>query len=204
MELDQLTDIWKNTDKESEKLEINKSLFKEVGMSKIKSNLMEYRLENTIELIVNSLFIIFLVYFMVNHFTVAKFFVPALLLWISAVASIVLSGYKIYWFQSIDAKNSIIKTQKAIERIKFFDRLDTNTLMIVIPVFSLAILIVLAKGLLGIDLYAIGNWMVHYFFGSMIVGIIITVLLRLFPDKNLKKASDFLKEIKSLDTNENK
>ncbi|MBT8196399.1 MAG: hypothetical protein KJO64_08215, partial [Bacteroidia bacterium] len=149
MELDQLTDIWKNTDKESEKLEINKSLFKEVGMSKIKSNLMEYRLENTIELIVNSLFIIFLVYFMVNHFTVAKFFVPALLLWISAVASIVLSGYKIYWFQSIDAKNSIIKTQKAIERIKFFDRLDTNSLMIVIPVFSLAILIVLAKGLLG-------------------------------------------------------
>lgn len=200
MELNELVDIWKSTDTQLEdNLKINKKLLKEVSISKIKSYLIEFKLGNIIEIIVNSVFMIFLMSFIVDHFLFFKFSIPAVALYIIVTGSLGLNVYKMVLYYKINAESSVIQTQKNIERLKFFDILDKNSLYIIIPIFSTAFLIVMAKAILNYDLYQLGNWLIMFTAGSFVVALIVVFLLKKFPDKNLQKAAAFLTEVKEME-----
>lgn len=202
MELHELTSIWKGSDELSEQVKINRKLIKEISMNKIKSQLIEFKIENILELIANILFIIFLVNFIANQYTNLMFCIPAIILFVIAISSLVISGYKLHWFQQINSKYSVLHTQKAIEKLAYFERMDANSLFIIIPVFSLAGMIVAAKAFFEFNLYSLGDLLIYYFVGSLIVGLIIGIIIRIFPEENLKNAKSFLKEINNIE-NEN-
>jgi hypothetical protein len=110
------------------------------------------------------------------------------------------SIYKLWLYYSINLNYSVLQTQKTIERLKYYERLDKNLLYAVIPVFSTAFLIVMAKAVLNFDLYVLGGWLMVYTGGSFIVGFVVVFILKKFPNKGMQKALMFLIEIKELET----
>jgi len=129
-----------------------------------------------------------------------KYVIPALFLFGVVVGGFVFSIYKLYLSYSINLNHSILETQKNIEKLRYFERLDRNLLYVLIPLFSIAFLIVMAKAILNFDLYVFGIWMIIFTGQSFIVALIIVFFLKKFPDKNLQKALKFLREIKDLES----
>jgi len=200
MELNELISIWQSGDAQLENsLKINKKLLKEVSISKIKSYLVEFKLSNIIEIFVNSVFMIFLMNFIVNHFLVLKYLIPSVVLYIIIAGSLGLNIYKLVLFYRINVESSVIQTQKNIERLKFFEILDKNALYIIIPIFSTAFLIVMAKAILNFDLYQFGNWLIIFTAGSFVIALVIVFVLKKFPNRNLQKAATFLKEVTDME-----
>lgn len=200
MNFDELEDMWKDGDKELEQnIHINQAQINNKTMKKIRSNLTETRWESVFELVLNIPFFFFLKTYCYNHLLEPKFLIPGFFLFMLAISAIVFCTYKLYVISRINSKFSIIKSQRNLALIDYFTRLEINALFFLIPTFSLAFLIVFAKGMLHVDLYAIfGFYMIPYFGGSVVVGAIIVLLMKIFPDKKLQQAIHFLKDLKEV------
>ena len=204
MEFDELTHIWNDLDKQLESnLKVNQRLLKEVSIRKIKSFLSEVKFNAIFEIIANSLFTVFLLRFIVANFPNIKFLIPAIFLLGMMVLGMVLNVYRLSLMARIKPSNPVVNTQKILEQIRLYERQEINLLFVAIPIFSLAFIIVAAKALLGLDLYLLlGKWLLTYLAGSFIVGLIIVLFLKRFPDRNLQKALQFLGEIREFESNE--
>lgn len=200
MNFEELSNIWKDSDESLEKnLTVNKTLFKEVSMMKIKSSLKETMLETYIEIACYVPFIGFLIDFLGGHLGIVRFAVPALFLLLVSYVSLVFCGFKMWIYYSINAKASVLTTQKNLARLQYYNRLDTNLLYILIPLFAVAFMIVVIKAAIGLDLYIFSSMLIQFALGSFVVGVIIVFFLKRFPDKELKKANAFLKEIREME-----
>ncbi len=203
MEYQDIISIWNSSDKELENIvKINKVLLKETSMKKIKSQLYEIKWSSIIEIFVNSIFLIFLVGFIVSHFMAIEYSIPAGILTVITVFSLVYSGYKLSLFNKIDSGYSVLETQRTMERLKYYERFDKNILLLIIPLFSPVFLIVMAKVLFDFNLYSLGNWLILYTLGSVIIAVVVVFMLKKFPNKNLQKSISFLQEIDEIEKNE--
>ena len=200
MDLQELQTIWNSPNKELDtSIKINKTLFKEVSIRQVRSNLAEFKFSNLFELVANLIFFVLLTGFFIDNYTLAKFSVPAAFLILLSLSSIIFNGYQLYLYSRIDSRFSIIETQRTIERLKYYERLDTNILMVIIPLFASAFLIVAAKAFINFDLYSLGNVLIQFTAGSIVVAAIIVFFLRKFPNKHLQESISFLKEIKEIE-----
>lgn len=199
MNLQELSNIWNSTDNEQEKnIHINKTLFKEVSMNKIQSSLKEIKWTSFIEIAVNIPFLFFLWNFIVQHYATWKFLIPALALLFFTFYSLGFIGYKLFLFYSIDAKASVLQTQKNIAKLKYCEQMEVHSLYVIIPLFYVVFLIVFAKALANFDLYQLGNWLILQGIGGFVVSLIVVFFLKKFPNKHLQESIDFLEEIKEM------
>ncbi|RLD84186.1 MAG: hypothetical protein DRJ07_05355 [Bacteroidetes bacterium] len=200
MELQDLTSIWNMSDDSlSNNLKVNKDLFKEVSVSKIKSHLYEIKWSAIFEIVVNILFFNYLLGFIIKHYTDLNLLIPAVILQVIFILSIILKIYNLRLFYSINSQNSIVETQKSLARLMYLQLLDTKTLYFVIPVFSTAFLIVMTKAVLNLNLYFLDSWLIYNTIGSFFVGIVIVFLFKKYPSKNLQNAITFLDELKEIE-----
>jgi len=196
MELHELKNIWNGADNKMESaLKINKSLFMEVSINRIKSNLTSLRWTSYFEIIFNLLFLIYIINFSISHFSEIKFLVPALLLIAFSVYNLVFSYNKLSLHFSINAETPVLYTQKKLEKLKLLELREKQMLLYIIPLFSSIFLIVGAKAFLDIDLYRYLIWLIAQTAASVVIAIIIVFMLKKFPDKNLQKTISFLNEI---------
>ena len=196
MELHELTQLWNNADKTLEnKLKINKKLFREVSITKVKSHLIKFKWTAIAEFFANTIFLFFLLDFTANNFQL-KYAIPAILLILLMIGGIILSSYKLSLYYKIDVKAPVIRAQKTMERLKYYELLEKNMLYVIIPVFSGAFLIVLAKLILNYDLYEMGPWLISQIAGSFFIALIVVFLLKRYPDKDLQKVTAFYKELR--------
>jgi len=79
------------------------------------------------------------------------------------------------------------------------ERVDTYSLLAIIPLFTGPFLIVMAKHFLGLDLYLFEENFLPFFLMNCGVAIIIVSLLRLFPDKRLKESQEILNSISQME-----
>ena len=197
MELNELTQIWKSSDNLLDKtITVNKNMLKEVTANSVKSNLSEIKWNCIIELILNYYFLDSLLGFISSEYPDLKFVIPGIILLIFSAFGIALAVYKLILYYSINAKSNVIEAQKFAERLRYCELMEINTLYVIIPMFSVAILIVAAKAFPGVDLYTESNFLISYTRGSFIIGLIIIYLLKKFPNKKLQDTINFLKEIK--------
>ena len=198
MKLEELSGIWNSTDMELEKsIKINKQLVKELGLAKVKSRLYEIKWTSIIEIGVNAIFLSFLTGFIFDHFSDFKFSIPAFILLVVTVVSLIIEIYKLTLFYTLDAKSAVIEAQKKLTRLKKLEILDIYSLYIIIPLFSAPFLIVSAKAFLHLSLYAFDmTWLIYYTIGSVVVAVIIIFFLKRYPDKNLSASIAFLHELK--------
>lgn len=194
-----LENIWDDSNEQlDQELTINKASINQLDMKKVQANLSETKWENLIELGVNILFVGFFKDFCLNHLSTPKFLIPGTFMLIMSVLAILLCSYKLYLLSKINRAYPILKAQRNIALVQYFNRIEINTLFILIPVFSLAFIIVGAKGTIGLDLYAINFPFFSYLAGSFMVGLIIVILMKLFPDKKLKETINYLSELKEI------
>jgi hypothetical protein len=196
MELQELQNIWNGTDSKLESaVKINKSLFMEVSMNRIKTNLTTLRWTSFFEIVVNFLFLFFVVDFTALYVSELKFLIPGLLLFAFSIYSIIFSINKLVLHYGINAQTPVFQTQKKLEKLKFLELREKRLLYIFIPLLSPVFLIVGAKFILNLNLYNYMNWLIAQTAGSIVIAIIIVFVLKKFPDKNIEKSIAFLSEI---------
>lgn len=196
MELHELSTIWNGTDSKLEnKVQINKSLFLEVSMNRIKTNLNSLRWTGYFEIIVNFLFLLFVVNFILSNLSELKFLIPGLILFAFSVYSIIFNIKILVLHYGINAQTPVLQTQLKLEKLKLLETRETQLLYVFIPLLSPVFLIVGAKFILNFDLYNYMNWLIAQTAGSILIAAIIVFLLKKFPDRNLEKSIAFIKEI---------
>jgi|GEM_PF-1069480 hypothetical protein len=194
----ELINIWNEQDNNLEKsIAVNQHLLKTVTMDKIKSMLTIFRRTNIFELIVNFIFLFWLVNFIKIHLESMVFLIASAILYLLMLASIVYNIYNLYLVKSITYDTSIVETQQKIERMKLYKKYSINALYVLIPITSVPFILVLAKGFLNIDLYQILGVTYLWIFtlGSLIIALSVVWFIKQFPDEEMEKTNSFLSEI---------
>lgn len=197
MEFKELSQIWQNADTQQDNaIQINHQLIREVGFIRIRSNLGEIKWASVTEILIELIFSFFLVGFYVNHLTDPAFFIPAAMIFGLMIFNLVFESYRLHLYYSIRNDLPLLETQKKLTRLKKLEIFDTYSLLAIIPVFSLPMIIVLAKGLANWNLYQYGtDWMMGFFIGSIVIAVVLVILLRLFPNKKLREAMSFVESL---------
>ena len=198
MEFEELSNIWNKSDLElEESVEFNKELVKRVGVNKIKSGLYEIKWEAIIEIVVGIFFFKFLGGFIFEHFTEIKFLIPALFLFNLTLFGVLTEGFRLYLYYSISPNDPVLKVQQKLARLRYMEFVEIYSLLVIIPLFSAPFFIVIAKAFLHISLYEFNlSWLISYTAGSVVIALILVIVLRLFPNKNLTNAIAFMKDLK--------
>jgi hypothetical protein len=198
MEFKELTEIWKHSEMHiDEAVKINHCLIKEVGLSKVKSNLKEIKWSSVFEIIVEILFSGFLINFLINHQGQPAITIPGSLLLGLTIFNLAFETYRLTLYYSLRADCPVLKAQKKLSLLKKLEIFDLYSLLVIIPVFALPFLIILAKALLNWDLYQFGTgWMIQFSMGSVAIAIILVLILRKYPNKKLREAIKFIKELR--------
>ena len=202
MELDELKDLWQHYDETLDpQVQINRRLLKEVSIRKVHSHLIEFKSTAIIELVANFLFSIFLMQFIAGHWGLLKFTLPAAALLLLMLSGMAWSIYLLSLMSRVKAELPVIQAQHIVGRLRLYEYWETKALYVIIPVFSGAFLIVLAKALVGVDIYAlVGSWLISFVAGSLAVAVIIVWFLQRFPDERLRRAERFLEEISAFES----
>lgn len=202
MNFQELADSWNEDNQDLEQnITINPSSINNINMKKVTANLTETRWENLIELGVNLCFLNFFKTFFINHYHISKFLIPGAFMLGLCLFAIIFCTYKLFLISRINRNHPILKAQRNLALIQYFNRLEINSLCFLIPTFSLAFIIVAAKGVIGLDLYAIGFPFIPYLLGSFVVGVIIILFIKIFPDKKLQDTIIYLQELKNFGKN---
>ena len=129
MNFNEIEDLWADTDEELEKkIIINQPVFNTKNMKKIKSNLVETRWDILLELAFNIPFLGMLQDFCYSHLYQPKFLVPGLFLLLLTILTIIFTSYKLFLLSRINRNYPIIKTQRNLTLIQYFNRLEINSL----------------------------------------------------------------------------
>ncbi len=203
MNLNEIATLWEDANKGlEEQLKINRTLFKEVSVNKLRSQLREIKWTQYFEIIFNFLFLIFLIGFTIDHLLLFKYSIPSATLLGLMFYGFGMNANFLRLYYRIDVRSSVLQTQRIVEKLKYYQVLKTNLLYVIIPLFSVPFLIVLAKALFDFDVYVLGNWLIYYTAGSFIIAMIVVFFLKRFPDKNLEKVQSFLREIREFENDE--
>ncbi|MGI9543043.1 MAG: hypothetical protein ACR2MX_07265 [Cyclobacteriaceae bacterium] len=201
MELQELVGMWNEQDQKLEgNIQLNRQLLKKVSLDKVKSLLSEFTLESILEAALNAFFFWIILQFVWAQWPVIKFVVPGIILLVTTFLSFLGNMYELVSLASIGYESSVVEAQKKIERLRFYQRIDRNSLYVIIPLFSLFFPIWFAWAFLGLDLFDIlGIGWVYHFIGSLGIAAIIVWFLKRFPDRKMAKAIKFLEEIKKFE-----
>lgn len=193
MELQEIGNLWKSLS--NDQVVVNRQVIKEITFQKVKAVLHPFKVELLFEMIVDVLFIFFLMDFISDHMGQVQFLIPAGILFMVTIASLVLVVSQILLYYGIHADEPVVKAQEKITKLQYWERVEANSLMIIIPLYSAPIVIVLAKAFLHLNLYLLGDWIFSYTVGSLLVGLIVVYFIRKFPSKKLKEISLFLNDL---------
>ena len=180
MSFEELSGIWNSQNIQLEKsLQINKELVRTIGLAKVKSGLRDLKWRAIIGIPLTLYWLSFLGGFMIDNFFEFEFLFPAILLLALSLYNLVFEIYRFNLFYTIDSKSSVIEAQKKLVSLKKLEIMDIHSLLIIIPLFSGPFLIVFAKAILNLNLYAFDtNWLVSYTAGSVLIAAVIVFVLK--------------------------
>lgn len=204
MNLEELADIWNENSKTPPSIEVNEQLLKEASYRKIRISLREIKWTSVIEIVVTYVWLKFLAAFLLAHYATPRFSLPALILLFIAICGLILEVCKLYFSTTINHQHSIVDAQKKLERLRLLEVIDNNSLLLFIPLFLAPFLIVFAKGIIGFDLYLLGistQTIILGTAGTFIVALIMVILLNLFPNKDIRRSLNFIKELRRIEDN---
>ncbi len=200
MNIQELTNLWNAGESSDQDLvTLNRKLLKSVTIYEVKSMLGELKWSWIIELVINALFFPFILQFIVGHYQSFEFFIPGIIVLLVNVSGILICIYKIRTYLGISPQFPVWEMQLKLTRLKYIETIEVNSLFVIIPVFSAPILIVLAQGLFGFNLYLLGDWIINYTLGSVVVGVIVVLIIKKYPSKKLENAIALFRDIKEIE-----
>lgn len=198
----ELINIWNEQDTNLEKsITVNQQLLKTVTLEKVKSMLTLFRRTQIFELIMNFLFLFWLIKFIRNDVDSTVLIISTAVLFALMLASIIVNIYNLYLAKSITYDTSIVDAQRKIEQLKLSEKRSVNALYVIIPLVPIPFLLVFAKAFAGIDLYEIldKTYLLSFTLGSFLIGLIVVWFVKKFPNEEMKNANTFLNEIKQFE-----
>lgn len=200
MKFEELTEIWNSTDQNLEKsVQINHELVKELGLRKVKSHLSEIKWTAIFEIVTEFILAVILIEFIAGHLSEIRFVIPAVVLLIFTLFSLIVEIIKLSLFLRIDSNSSVVESQKKLIGLKFYEMLDINSLFVIVPFFSAPFLIVFARLLFDLNLYEFDvlKLTLYTITGGFFVALIIVYFLKKSgASKKLNESIGFLNELK--------
>lgn len=200
MKFEELTEIWNSTDQNLEKsVQINHELVKELGLRKVKSHLSEIKWTAIFEIVTEFILAVILIEFIAGHLSEIRFVIPAVVLLIFTLFSLIVEVIKLSLFLRIDSNSSVVESQKKLIGLKFYEMLDINSLFVIVPFFSAPFLIVFARLLFDLNLYEFDvlKLTLYTITGGFFVALIIVYFLKKSgASKKLNESIGFLNELK--------
>lgn len=182
MNFDDIKNQWSAFDKKLDNsIKLNTLLLKEVSLNKTNSYLRRLSVSIYIELILSFFVLMVLGNFMWNNLQEIKFLVPAISLDLFVIFLVHSGVRQLIAINSIDFSEPIITNQKKLESLKVRRINETKMVFLVSPLLWVPLLIVIVRGITGLDPYAMfsANWLVgNLLFGLAVIPLVLWVSKR--------------------------
>lgn len=222
MDLDDLKDQWNEYDRKLDaSLRLNTRLLGESGLNKAESALKRLSRFIVVSLLVNVLALVSLGMFTASHVSEVHFFVPAVVLHIFTILLIVSSIHQLVALRSIDYGAPIVAIQKMAEGLRIQRIRTTKWTLFVAPLLWTPLLIVIMKGLFGLNAYVVPGpkwlamnllfglafiplmvWMSRRFADRMHRSPFVQRLMNDIAGRNLSAATSFLNSVSRFEEDE--
>ncbi len=162
MELDELKNLWANQDRKLDQvIRLNAEFLRDSRTRKAGSSLKWAFRGILFEQLASIPAIVLLGIFLSNHSSEPRYLVPAIVLDVFAVLSVVSCGYQLGTLHDIDFGQPVVAIQKKLERVRVLRLATTKWALLLGPVLWVPLTIVALKGVLGVDGYALfpGGWL---------------------------------------------
>lgn len=175
MNFEQIQNLWTAYDRKIEdSLRINLQVIRELQLHKSQSALRRLWHGVGIELLINLLGVVGLHVFIFEHFRELRFLLPALLLDVVALGLVAFGGYQLAVVRTTDFSIPVLDLQKQLTTLRIRRIRVTQWTALIAPLLWVPLLVVVFKGLLGIDVYAAfdSTWLVvNVAFGVAVIPI---------------------------------
>lgn len=182
MNLDTLKEQWGTYDKQLEKSEaLNLSPLQQSGLRMTRSTLSGLSLGVVAELLMGIVVVILLGLFIGNHLSQPAFLLPALALQLFALFQLVFALHQLVTINRLDYSQPILTSQKRLATLRIQRIRVTMWTFLLSPLLWVPLLIVMLKGLLGVNTYTTFNtaWLVsNLLFGLAVIPIMLWVCKR--------------------------
>jgi hypothetical protein len=179
MNLEELKDLW---DESNRKLEagsrLNTLLFAQWNLRTADNSLKRLARGIAFELIVNLIGIVLLGWFAADHLREPKFFIPAALLDVYAIALLVAGARQLLELRALDYNEPVVAIQDRLQRLWLARIRATMATLLFAPLMWVPLLIVATRGFLGIDIYAAASpaWLAaNVLFGLVVIPIAVVI-----------------------------
>ena len=198
MTLDELKKAWGEYDKSFEN-KINLDILKTVSVDRTKTLMRTFKLESVIETGVTSVATYYMIRILLSQWPVWEYCIPALVLSLCGLAIVGWNIYAMSQLGSLRYDAGIAETQRKIERIYVQHRWQNSTLLyFLIPIGGTMFTIMVLK-FLNLELSENLNTFIHVVLGGLAVAPFIVWIIKLFPDKEMESAIQFLNEIRAFE-----
>lgn len=198
MNIDELKNAWGEYDKSLDS-NVNLQLLKEVSMNKMLSLTRNFRFNLIAEGIISALFVNWMAQVAVEQFPTWQYWVPALVIALCSLWTVVWNVRTLIQIGMLKYDANITEAQKKLERIHIQNDWRKYTFQyLTFPVVA-AMMAIMALKFLNLGLA--GHW--HVILYAIICGLAVVPFVmwieRMFPDKEMQSAVNFLKEIKEFE-----
>jgi hypothetical protein len=162
MDLDDLKQRWEEQDRRLDaSLRLSARLLRESTLGKAARATSRLSWLQLPEILLNLAAVYWLGSFIADHFTQARFAIPAVALDLGAIALLIAQGHQWLALRRIDYSAPVVAIQKEIGRLRLQELRVLKWVMITAPLAWTPLLIVALEGLLGLDAYALfsGAWL---------------------------------------------
>jgi len=201
MELDELRALWKKHDQKLvESGGVDEKMLKNASVAKTSSLLWEYRFEAWVELVFESLLMIWLVQFALDQLFNLEYLAPTLVLIILSLISGYMNIMTLKMLREIDYNIPIATIQKSIESLKLNALRERYFTVIIIPIVFICGAIVVIKALFDFNIYYLFSRevLIYVFINSAFASGLVWLMLK-FSNTGIDKVLKFLEEIKAFE-----
>jgi hypothetical protein len=155
MELDELKTAWRELDRRVVAIDLHqKRELRERKLSTLRTLLRLVGAVLLFELLCDVFAVVLTGSFAVEHWREARFVIPALVLHLAAIASIGSCVYQLAWIGRIDFAEPVVGIQRRLARLRVARIRTLQWTLLLSPLLWMPLVIVGARGFLGLDLYA--------------------------------------------------
>ena len=154
MELDELKTAWREFDRRLENSEaLNLLVLKELKLDRTRSTLRRLHALLIFELVSGVLAMLLVGSFLGNHHGTARFAIPALVLLIAAIVTILAPAAQLARLGCLDYSAPVVKIQHELAALRASRLRVTRWILLLSPLLWTPLAVVVARGLLGLDIY---------------------------------------------------
>jgi hypothetical protein len=173
MDLEELKLIWANYDRKLDTcIRLSSQLLNAATLKKTHSAVQRWIAFVVFELVVNLLGVVLLGSFIADEIASPRFWIPALVLDLFLVSLVAATIRLLAMASAIDFGAAVAEIQRKIETLRIWRIQTTKWTLLLAPLMWIPLLIVVLKGCLGVDAYAVldGAWLLwNVIFGVAVI-----------------------------------